>query len=288
MTLNLQIKNLVKKYDKKTALNNISLELNEGIYGLLGPNGSGKTTFLKILMDLIPHNEGAIYFNGEEISEMGSRYLSQIGYLPQFPQFYKNFTVFELMDYICTLKNIPKNKRANRIFEVLNDVNLSDAHNLKVGSLSGGMRQRLGIAQAVVNNPEILILDEPTASLDPVERIRFRNLISKVSKNKIVIIATHLVSDVESTADEILILKNGELVMNGNSSFLTNSVKNKVWDVKVSQECFEEYSSKYVVGNIKCDGNHYKMRIVSEEKPTHDSQMLEPALEDVFLSIFGA
>jgi ABC-2 type transport system ATP-binding protein len=283
--MELRLENIKKFYGKQYALDDFSAALTEGIYGLLGPNGAGKTTLINIIIGALEANEGKVFLDGIDVKQMCTSYLNRIGYLPQDPTFYKNFRSDEFLKYMCAIKDIPAKCVKSRIEEVLELVNLTDSYKKKIGALSGGMRQRLGIAQAILNRPDILVLDEPTAGLDPVERIRFRNIISKLSKDKIVLLATHIVPDVEYIAKEILILRKGKLVKKGTPKALEKVVEGKVWNVVVSEGDVEKYTYKYPVGNVKRVENGLQLRIVSECNPEGVGEAAIPSLEDVFLSI---
>lgn len=214
----LRLKNISKSYGEKVALNQVSMDFESGIYGLLGPNGAGKTTLISIMVGLLEASGGEILCDGVPRKKLKNQYYDYIGYMPQYPGYYGNFTGYEMMDYYAVLKGLKRTERKERILELLQFVNLTEQADKKVSSYSGGMRQRLGIACALLNHPKVLILDEPTAGLDPKERIRFRNLLSKISDDKIVIIATHIVSDVELIANRILLLRNGEMIRNGTAT----------------------------------------------------------------------
>lgn len=286
--MKLCFENIIKYYGKQCALDKFSAELTEGVYGLLGPNGSGKTTLISVLIGILEANQGKIILDGTDVKQLGTNYLDKVGYLCQYPIFYKNFRIHEFLEYVCALKDVPKKQIKSRIEEVLEQVNLSDAYGKKIGALSGGMRQRLGIAQAIINRPDILVLDEPTAGLDPAERIRFRNIISKLSKDKIVLLATHIVSDIEYIAKEVLILKKGKLVMQGTPEKLCESLKGKVWQVMTTEEQMSDWVEAYNIGNIKRIEKDFVLRIISENKPNGHMSDVEPCLEDVFLSTFGS
>ena len=223
--MKLELESITKFYGKYPALQNVSATLTEGGYGLLGPNGAGKTTLINILIGILPASGGVIHLDGENTVQMGGRYFDQIGYMPQYPQFYANFTVQEFLDYMCQVKGVANAKES--IDAALVFVNLEENRSKRIGALSGGMRQRLGIAQAILNDPKLLVLDEPTAGLDPGERIRFRNLISRLAKGRIILLATHIVSDVEYIAKEILLLRRGTLVMQGTPRELEQSIQGK-------------------------------------------------------------
>lgn len=285
--MELKFENIQKNYGKQKALKGFSTTLTDGVYGLLGPNGAGKTTLISILTGGLNSDEGKIFLDNEDIRKMKKDYFKRIGYLPQYPVFYKNFYVDEFLDYMATVKNIPRKEAEKRILDVLEMVNLIEDRRKKIGALSGGMRQRLGIAQAILNEPEILILDEPTAGLDPGERIRFRNLISKISKGKLVLMATHIVSDVEHIAKEILILKKGHLVMQGTTESLCKLIKEQVYTITCDEKEIEYLSDKYLIANVKRIDDKYNLRVISEKEIIENGQRVEPSLEDVFLSTFG-
>lgn len=282
--MKLELNNITKYYGKYQVLQNVSATLTEGVYGLLGPNGAGKTTLINILIGILPTNDGAIHLDGESTAQMGGRYFDKIGYMPQYPQFYANFTVQEFMDYMCQLKSVQNAK--DRIEEVLTFVNLYENRNKRIGALSGGMRQRLGIAQAILNDPKLLVLDEPTAGLDPGERIRFRNLISQLAQGRIILLATHIVSDVECIAKEILLLRKGTLVMQGTTQELEASIHGKVWEVIANKCDAALLSDIYCVSNMKQQGQDFLLRIVNDTKPLPSAKPIPPNLEDVFLHTF--
>lgn len=279
----LKMEAISKSYKDKKALKDFSATLKEGVYGLLGQNGAGKTTLINVITGILNPDSGQIFFNDVHVKKMGVEFISKIGYLPQFPQFYKNFEALEFLRYICAIKDVPKETGEKRIEELLEMVNLSDVANKKIGTFSGGMRQRLGIVQAMVNDPGILILDEPTAGLDPKERIRFRNLISKFSKDRIVLLATHIVSDIEYIANEVILLREGILIKQNKPTALMDEIRGKVWEVKIAGENSQAFLEQYSISNIVFDEGHYALRIVSEKKPIEGAVSISPNLEDVFL-----
>lgn len=282
MNMKVSFKEISKQYKNKSALKNFTSDLETGIYGLLGENGAGKTTLINIFVGILKSDQGQILINEVDIKKLGSDFLTHIGYLPQYPQFYKNFKVIEFLRYMAALKGIPKDQGEKRAIELLQTVNLSDAAHTKIGALSGGMRQRVGIAQAMLNDPDILILDEPTAGLDPQERIRFRNLITKFSKNRIVLLATHIVSDIEHVANQVILLKQGELLKQGTPQELTSEIKGKVWSVTVTDESLEE-KLDLKISSMMRDTNGIHLRVISDGKPDVHAVNVRPSLEDVFL-----
>ncbi|CAH0117816.1 MULTISPECIES: ABC transporter ATP-binding protein [unclassified Paenibacillus] len=277
-----------KQYKGKYALQDFSAELENGIYGLLGTNGAGKTTLINIFVGILRSDQGQVLINGTDARSMGVRFLSHIGYLPQYPQFYKNFEVMDFLRYMCVLKEIPKLQGDRRAKELLEIVNLSDAAGKKIGALSGGMRQRVGIAQAMLNDPDILILDEPTAGLDPQERIRFRNLITKFSDNRIVLLATHIVSDIEFIANQVILLKDGRLIKQDTPQALVDGLEGKVWTVKATDETMNEKVQRLKISNMMRDRNDIHLRVVDDDKPDDHAANVQANLEDVFLYYFGA
>lgn len=285
--MELELKNITKKYSKKTALSDVNLNLKNGVYALLGPNGAGKTTLINIITGLLMPTSGTVLFNGTAIGKNMQEYISKIGYLPQYPQFYKNFRADEFLRYMAVMKGIEKKRIDSLVNELIEKVNLTNDSHRYIGQYSGGMRQRLGIAQALLNNPEILILDEPTAGLDPKERIRFRNLISQLSENRIVILATHIVSDVESIAKEVILLKNGEVLQIETPMNLISQMEGKVHLVQCIPEKLEEYMNSFCISNASVCNDRYSLRIVSDNPPTENAEITIPNLEDAYLYYFG-
>ena len=286
----LKLENIDFSYGKNKILNDINLSLSTGVTALLGPNGAGKTTLINIITSLYRPDKGTIYYNEKDIKKLRDRYYDYIGYLPQMPQFYKNFTAYNFLEYIGILKAVKKSELQERIERLLKLVNLSEEKNKKIGAFSGGMRQRLGIAQALLNNPEVLILDEPTAGLDPNERIRFRNIISQIGADKIVIMATHIVSDVECIASRAIFLKNKEAIMVNNISELSGKMSAHVWSVVAQNENeINYYTQKYLVSNIRqtSEKNGYELKIISDIIPSENAVHEQPGLEDAFLYFYG-
>lgn len=282
----IEIKNITKRYGKKTAVSGISLELGEGIYGLLGPNGAGKSTLINILVTALSPTHGEVLYNGTDIRDKKSGYLKDLGFLPQNPRFYKNYTAEEFLKYMAALKNA-HGDIDKKIDELLEFVNLSQEKKNRIGTFSGGMIQRIGVAQAMINDPKIVIFDEPTAGLDPKERIRFRNLLSEISKNRTVILATHIVPDVEYIANHVILLSHGKVIKNETPHKLMQSIEGHVWALTVEADKIESYITKYNISNAYREGNIYKLRIVSDEKPHERAEIFSPTLEDVFLYYCG-
>ncbi|MCH5273191.1 MAG: ABC transporter ATP-binding protein [Lachnospiraceae bacterium] len=279
----LEVTNVNKNYGKKQVLYAINLKFENGIYGLLGPNGAGKTTLIHIITGLIPPSGGKVTYRGTDIRERKNRYHDDLGFMPQYTSYYPNFTGMEFLNYMCTIKGIPARKQKEIISEVLRIVNLTEHRNEKIGHYSGGMKQRIGIAQAIINNPKILILDEPTAGLDPLERIRFRNLISELSKDRVVILATHIVPDVESIASKVLLLHKGRLIEGGSPEKLMNDLDGRVALITTECDCKTEIEQEYHISNVVVNNNKYQYRIISDKTLPANAVLVAPTLEDVFL-----
>lgn len=283
--MHLQLDNVSKKYVDFYALKSINFTFENGVYGLLGANGAGKTTLINILIGAANATDGEILLDGVNIRQLGTDYLKLIGFMPQYPKFYPNYRVDEFLDYMCCIKNIKKTYRKNRIDEVLRDVNLVEQKKKKIKELSGGMRQRLGIAQALLNNPQILILDEPTAGLDPGERIRFRNIITEAAKDRMILVATHIVSDIEYIANHIIMLQKGNVACEGTAEELREKINGQVFAMRVSEKEAESIRRNYLVSNMRREDNMVVLRVISDHI-LDGAEIVEPQLEDVFLSIF--
>jgi len=286
--MKLEVINVTKRYGDKKAVDNLNLTLTNGVYALLGANGSGKTTLMRIIADVLKPTQGEIHLDGEKIGKLDAEYRNLIGYLPQNFGYYKDFTAEDFLYYFCALKGINGSFRKSRTEELLKYVDLYSERKKKIKTFSGGMRQRLGIAQALLNNPAILILDEPTAGLDPKERIRFRNLMTEMSKDRIVIYATHIVSDISFIADRVLIMKEGRIVADGTVNSLTESVIGNVWSIKAKREALSSIQNRFVVGEVFSENNNLiSIRLLSAEKPCENAVPCEPDLSDVYLNYFG-
>ena len=282
----LTIEEITKQFGRKKVLDKCSAVLENGIYGLLGPNGAGKTTLISIIVGILQPDFGVIKLNGIETKKHEKKYLDKLGYLPQNPRFYKSFKAREFLLYMCAIKGISKFESERKADELLKMVNLWEERNKKIGAFSGGMKQRLGIAQALLNDPEVIILDEPTAGLDPKERIRFRNIISKLSSNKIILLATHIVSDVEHIAKEVILLKDGSIRQDKPANLL-NGIKDKVWNVKVNEIEITDMLKKNNICNAAFDNGIYTLRMVSDVPPDKNAVSIAPNLEDVYIYYFS-
>ena len=284
----IEVKNLVKRYGDHVAVNNLSFTVEEGqIYGFLGPNGAGKSTTMNIITGYLASTEGEVLINGHNILEEPEEAKKDIGYLPEQPPLYMDMTVKEYLNFIAAIKGIDTVTAKKQITELLKIVNLSDVAEKKIRTFSGGMKQRLGIAQAVINDPHILVLDEPTAGLDPKERMRFRNLIAELAKDKIVILSTHIVSDIDYIADDILMMKKGSLILNCSTEKATHSMDGKVWNCKLLQSQINEVSERFRVVNLHHEqGNEVLLRVVSDTQPMCGAVNVPPTLDDLYLYHF--
>ncbi len=285
--MKLQLIDLTRQFGKVTAVDHLNLSIENGVYGLLGVNGAGKTTLMRMICTLLKPTGGQILCNGKDIFEMDGDYRKLLGYLPQDFGFYPDFTVAEYLQYIAVIKGLRPGVAKRRIRELLHQVGLQKAAGKKMKTLSGGMKRRAGIAQAMLNDPKILILDEPTAGLDPSERVRFRNLISELSQDRIIILSTHIVSDIEYIAKEIWLMKDGRLVQKGTLEEILASVKISVWTCHAQQPMAQKIMRQYKVSNMKSEGKNTVLRVISSASPMEGAIQVEPTLEDVFLYYFG-
>ena len=285
--MELKITDLTKEFSGTRAVDSVNETLGRGVYGLLGVNGAGKTTLMRMLTTLLQPTSGSITWDGEDIFSMEGRFRNLLGYLPQDFGFYPNFTVGEYLLYIASIKGLRPAVAKQRVKELLSQVGLSKARNKKMKNLSGGMKRRAGIAQAMLNDPKLLILDEPTAGLDPNERIRFRNLISELAEDRVVLLSTHIVSDVEYIAGKIFLMKDGRIAVSGTAQELIASMPEQVWACQVPKTRIDAYLKALKVSNVKTTPEGAELRIVSAEQPTDDAVRVQPTLEDVFLSYFG-
>lgn len=280
------IKNLSKNYGRKATLKNVSVTIHSGMYGLLGRNGAGKTSLMRILATLSVPSGGEVSMNGIPINETG-KIREIVGYLSQNFSFYRNMSVYDAMDYLGLLSNLPDKIRKERIASLLEQVNLKENMRTKIKALSGGMKQRLGIAQALLHDPQILIVDEPTAGLDPEERIRFRNMLSEFAEDRIVILSTHISSDVETSCENIGVLDNGKMIWNGAAEELVKQAEGKVYLISAEKKQDKIIREKYTVLNIIASGSGTQYRVLSETLPEEKHILQAPTLEDGYMYLLS-
>ena len=278
---------LTKTFSSFPAVNNLSYTMDTGVYGLLGVNGAGKTTLMRMLCTLLTPTSGTITWDGQDIFSLGSAYRNLLGYLPQDFGYYPDFSVQDYLLYIASIKGLRPATARQRMQNLLEQVGLTQVRRQNRKKLSGGMKRRAGIAQAMLNDPKILILDEPTAGLDPKERIRFRNLISELAENRLVLLSTHIVSDVEYIADQILLMKDGSLVHHGTSQQLLAAAPTQVWTCTVPRAQADQLLHQYPVVNLKTLPQGVQLRVLSQTPPTPEAHPAEMTLEDLFLHYFG-
>lgn len=285
--MELEIRNLTKQYGHKAAVDHLNVSLTKGVYGLLGANGAGKTTLMRLLCGIQEPTSGRITFNGRSIEALGEAYRKYLGYLPQKFPYYPNFSAMDYLLYIGALKGLDEKRAREKSKELLEAVGLAKKSRQKIRTFSGGMKQRLGIAQAMLNDPRILVLDEPTAGLDPKERVRFRNLISAFSKDRIVILSTHIVSDVEYIAEKIIMMKDGKMLHCGKPREITSEIEGKVWECVVPAREAGRYALEFNVSNLRnMENDQTVLRIISEQIPLKGALQVEPNLEDLYLYYF--
>ena len=286
--MKLELDGLTKNYKDKVALDHISFSFTPGIYGLLGPNGAGKSTMMNLITDNLVPTGGRVLLDGKSIGELGGGYRKLLGYMPQQQNIYPDLSLRRFLYFMASLKGLSKSDAENDIGRYVKMVNLEDALGKKLGAFSGGMKQRALIAQALIGNPGILILDEPTAGLDPKERIRVRNLISEVARDKIVIIATHVVTDVEFIAKEIVMLSGGKILRSGSPAKLLTELEGKVWNITFTDEELASVNERYKVSNISRDGESVIARVVGSAPDGRRGEAVRPNLEDLYLYLNGA
>ena len=285
--MELLIDHVSKQFKDKKAVSDVTLHITPGVWGLLGANGAGKTTLMRILAGIMKPCSGRIVYDGVPIRTLGERYRDIFGYLPQEFGFYPEFTVKSYLEYMAALKAIPPRKTRRKISELLEMLSLSDVRNKKISKLSGGMKRRVGIAQALLNDPEVLILDEPTSGLDPGERVRFRNLISEFAHDRIVLISTHIVPDVEYIATCNAVMKDGKLLETGTTEELVQSVKGKVWSCVIPAEALQKYEHRLQIVNLRNGSNGIvAVRYLAERPLVSGSAPADPRLEDLYLWLF--
>lgn len=282
----LSLDRLTKTFGSKIAVDHLSVEMQPGVYGLLGANGAGKTTLMRMISAILEPSSGEVLLDGMNVSDMGADYRDLLGYLPQDFGYYPGYSAKEYLLYIAVLKGIPRRVAVSRANELLEVVGLKDVAKKKIRTFSGGMKQRLGIAQALLNEPKILILDEPTAGLDPKERVRFRNLLSSFAGDRIVILSTHIVSDIEAIADRVFVMKQGKFVSQGSIRQLVDEVEGHVWEVAIDPAEAEKWEAETTVANLRREDRQTVLRIISEKAPASGAVQVPGTLEDLYLYHF--
>ena len=286
--MELTLDRLTREFGPKIAVDRVSARLTPGVYGLLGANGAGKTTLMRMVCDVLRPTSGEVRYDGAPVSRLGDAYRARLGYLPQDFGYYPEFTALDFMEYVASLKGVDRRQARERSLELLDTVGLAGEERRRIRTFSGGMKQRLGIAQAVLNEPEVLVLDEPTAGLDPKERVRFRNLIASFAKDKIVLLSTHIVSDVEYIADQIVMMRAGQIVLEGAPDEVVRAVAGKVWEARVGAAEADRLAERLTVGNVHyLEGGEALVRIVCDERPVEGARPVGPTLEDLYLYTFA-
>lgn len=285
--MKLTMEHLSKQFRNKIAVEQIDTELTEGVYGFLGANGAGKTTLLQMICGIVEPTSGEVKVDGENNIQMGERFRDLLGYLPQEFGYTQGFTAKDFMLYIASIKGLSPRFAKRKTRELLKLVNLEKEANRKIRTFSGGMKRRLGIAQALLNDPKILILDEPTAGLDPKERAYFRNIIAEMSKDKIIIISTHIVSNIEYISDQVLIMKKGKFILQGSAEKLLSEVKEEVWSCHVPNSEWIKFENTHCIANSHGLSTYVEARVISNMSPIEGAIKVEPTLEDLYLKYFS-
>lgn len=285
--MKLTLDRLSKNFKNIIAVDNVSAELTPGVYGFLGANGAGKTTLMQMVCGIVAPTSGEVLVNGKNNLRLGEKFRDVLGYLPQEFGYTPGFSAKDFMLYIASIKGLDPHFAKRKTNDLLALVNLEDAANHKIRTFSGGMKRRLGIAQALLNDPEILILDEPTAGLDPKERAYFRNIISEMANGKIIIISTHIVSDIEYISDQILIMKKGRLILQGSAESLLPEVDGMVWNVTIPQNEWIHFEAHHSIVNSHNQGTVVEARVISNKRPTEEAVAVVPTLEDLYLKCFA-
>lgn len=285
--MELELRHISKRYGKKTAVQDVSLTLTPGVWGLIGANGAGKTTLMRILTGILTPSEGQVLYDGIDTARLGEAYRDVLGYLPQSFGFYPEFTVLDYLEYMATLKGIPRRVYREKIDALLERLTLTEVRKKQIRKLSGGMQRRVGIAQALLNDPDVLIMDEPTSGLDPGERVRFRNLLSEFGHDRIVLISTHIVSDVEYIAAQNILMKDGRIVDVGKTEQLLKAIAGKVFTAAIPLDALPGYEAAIRMVSIKEGaGGEVTVRYLSDQPVIPRSQPAEPRLEDLYLWLF--
>ena len=285
--MELLLDHISKNYKDKIAVNDVCLELSPGVWGFLGANGAGKTTLMRMIAGILKPDSGQVCYDEIPIDVLQESYRSIFGYLPQEFGFYPEFTVRDYLEYMSALKGISSADAREKINELLERLTLKEVEKKQIRKLSGGMKRRVGIAQALLNDPEVLLLDEPTSGLDPGERIRFRNLISEFAQDKIVLISTHIVPDVEYMASRIVIMKDGRIIADGSSEELSGKMQNRVFTARIRADALHHYERAVRIVNIRNLANSMlELRYLSDRNPFPDAEVCIPHLEDYYLQMF--
>ena len=285
--MELQIEHVSKHFKDKKAVNDVSLKITSGVWGLLGANGSGKTTLMRIVAGIMEPTSGQVLYEGLPIQTLGESYRDIFGYLPQEFGFYPEFTVRDYLEYVAALKGLTRQDTKRKLEELLEKLALTDIQKKKITKLSGGMKRRVGIAQALMNDPQVLVLDEPTSGLDPGERVRFRNLLSELAQDRIVLISTHIVSDIEYIATQNAVMKDGQIIAVGTTEELVRLVEGKVWECIIPVTDLQKYEMYFRIVNLRNEeNNHVSLRYLSEQPCIAGSVPASPRLEDLYLWMF--
>jgi ABC-type multidrug transport system ATPase subunit len=282
------VDHLVKNYGNIRALDEVSLSVNSGMHGLLGPNGAGKTTLMRIISTLIPLSSGNVRVGPYDVTRQPQEIRQRLGYIPQSFGFYKSLTAIEMLDYIAVMKNVPAALRKAKTAEVLEQVNLSDVARRKIGGFSGGMKQRLGIAQALLGDPEVIIVDEPTAGLDPEERVRFRNLFAALAEKRTVILSTHIVADIEASCSSLAVINKGKVVFSGEPPAMIRKADGQVWSLSIQPSEIGLFEKQYQIISSRQSDGHLVLRVLSDRQPSTDAVSVTPDLEDGYLALLAA
>ena len=285
--MRLTLERLSKQFKNRIAVENVNAELTEGIYGFLGANGAGKTTLMQMICGIVAPTSGEVKLNDKNVTEMGEQFRDLLGYLPQEFGYTPGFTAEDFLLYIASVKGLDPRYARRRTRELMKLVSLEGDMKRKIRTFSGGMKRRLGIAQALLNDPKILIMDEPTAGLDPKERAYFRNVISEMAQDKIIIISTHIVSDIEYISDQVILMKKGRFILQGTTEELTAEAEGMVWSCRVPVREWAAFEISHTVANSRNLGERVEARVISPERPCADAEQAEPTLEDLYLKCFS-
>ncbi|HAE86014.1 MAG TPA: ABC transporter ATP-binding protein [Anaerolineaceae bacterium] len=285
--MNIEIYNLSKSYKTTRALQEVSFQIPGGVFGLLGPNGAGKTTLMRILATLLLPSAGKVRVGDWDVTRQPNEVRRHLGYLPQEFGFFGNLTAFEMLDYIAAMKGVPRNQRKTAIESALVSVGLEDRARQNIRTYSGGMKQRLGIAQALLGDPSLLIVDEPTAGLDPEERIRFRGIMGQLGSQHTVLLSTHIVADIEASCDRVAVLQRGRVVFNGTPAGLAAIAQGRVWDVELDQAEWTALQSRYHLISSRPQNGHVHLRLVGTENPLGRGTPRSPGVEDGYVALIS-